>query len=92
MHLKSLDDNTLKRLDDNTVKRLDDRTLKRLGSILELTTRCISVHAEHLSACRASKCMQTHSTALLPLGRSHLDAAFPTTRIKVDHEESLDST
>ena len=44
MHLKSLH--------DNTVKRLADRTLKRLDSILELTTWCISVHAEHLSACR----------------------------------------
>ena len=38
MHLKSLY--------DNTVKRLADRTLKRLDSILELTTRCISVHVD----------------------------------------------
>ena len=44
MHLKSLH--------DNTVKRLADLTLKRLDSILEMTTRCLSVHVEHLSACR----------------------------------------
>ena len=36
----------LKSLHDNTVKRLADLTLKRLDSILEMTTRCISVHAD----------------------------------------------
>ena len=38
-----------------------------------------------ISLLDASLCMQTHSTALLPLGRSRLDAAFPTTR----HRPSL---
>jgi len=59
MHLKSLH--------DNTVKRLADLTLKRLDSILEMTTRCISVHADSqhcITAARsiAPRCRLPHYT------------------------------
>ena len=59
MHLKSLH--------DNTVNRLDDLTLKRLDSILEMTTRCISVHADsqqYIAAARsiAPRCRLPHYT------------------------------
>ena len=51
MHLKSLH--------DNTVKRLADLTLKRLDSILEMTTRCISVHADS-QRCFGPICLMHH--------------------------------
>ena len=65
MHLKSLH--------DNTVKRLADLTLKSLDSILELTTRCISVHVEHLSACRltALHCCRSVDRAYMPPSPLH---------------------
>src|SRR6185312_2627333 len=57
----------LKNLHDNTVKRLADLILKRLDSILEMTTRCISVHADSqhcITAARsiAPRCRLPHYT------------------------------
>ena len=79
MHLKSLH--------DNTVKRLADLTLKRLDSILEMTTRCISVHADSQHCIAAAVCvwscwMDQMLVCLFPLVQPRLHLGEPIIRAR----------